>query len=35
MMDGIRHEFPDADADRVRQILAERLALSRRLEGAV
>ena len=32
MADGIRDEFPDADEDRVREILAERLALNRRLE---
>ena len=32
MADGIRDEFPDADEDRLREILAERLALSRRLE---
>jgi len=32
MADGIRHQFPEADEDRVRQILAERLALIRRLE---
>ncbi len=30
MADGIRHEYPKAD--RVREILAERLALARRLE---
>lgn len=32
MADGIRDEFPDADDRRVREILAERLALIRRLE---
>jgi hypothetical protein len=31
-MDGIRNQFPDADAQRVREILAQRLALLRRLE---
>ena len=33
-MDGIRHQFPDADENRVREILAERLALRERLERA-
>ena len=33
VMDGIRNEFPDADEDRVREILRERLALARRLES--
>ena len=32
MADGIRDECPDADEHRVRRILAERLALIRRLE---
>ena len=32
MADGIRDEFPDADEQRVQQILLERLALIRRLE---
>lgn len=32
MADGIREEFPDADEDRVQDILRERLALARRLE---
>jgi hypothetical protein len=32
MMDGIRGEHPQADDARVREILAERLALARRLE---
>lgn len=31
-MEGIRHQFPDADDRRVQEILAERLALRRRLE---
>jgi hypothetical protein len=31
-MDGIRNEFPDADERRVREILAQRIALQRRLE---
>ncbi len=34
MMDGIRHQFPDADPEQVRRILRERLDLLRRLEGA-
>jgi hypothetical protein len=34
MMDGIRHQYPDADSERVRQILRERLNLLRRLEEA-
>jgi hypothetical protein len=33
MRDGIRDEFPDADEQRVEEILAQRLALVRRLEG--
>ena len=33
MIDGIRHQFPDADENRVLEILRERLALSRRLES--
>jgi hypothetical protein len=32
MRDGIRHDFPDADDERVEQILRERLDLVRRLE---
>ncbi len=32
MADGIRDEFPDADEQRVQQILLERLAVIRRLE---
>ncbi len=32
MADGIRHEYPDADQRKVREILAERLAVIRRLE---
>ena len=32
MADGIRDEYPDADEQRVREILAQRLALLRRLE---
>lgn len=32
VMDGIRHQHPDADEARVRQILAQRLALRERLE---
>ena len=32
MTDGIRHEYPEADDRRVQEILAERLALARRLE---
>ena len=34
MMDGIRDEYPDASEARVREILRERIALLRRLEGA-
>jgi len=34
MMDGIRDEHPDASDERVREILKERIALLRRLEGA-
>jgi hypothetical protein len=33
-MDGIRQQFPEADENRVREILAERVALGRRLERA-
>jgi hypothetical protein len=33
MIDGIRHQFPDADENRVSEILRQRLALSRRLES--
>jgi hypothetical protein len=32
VMDGIRNQFPDADERRVQEILAERIALIRRLE---
>lgn len=32
MADGIRSQFPDADEQRVQEILRERLALARRLE---
>jgi hypothetical protein len=35
MADGIRDEFPDADEDRVQEILRERLAIARRLEDSV
>jgi hypothetical protein len=31
-MEGIRDQFPDADEVRVREVLAERLALRRKLE---
>ena len=31
-LEGIRHRFPDADERRVQEILAERLALRRRME---
>ena len=31
-MDGIRNQYPDADEQRVREILAQRIALQRRLE---
>jgi hypothetical protein len=30
--DGIRNQYPDADEQRVREILAQRIALQRRLE---
>jgi hypothetical protein len=30
--DGIRHQHPEADEQRVQEILAERIALQRRLE---
>ena len=33
MKDGIRHEFPDADENRVYEILVQRVKLARRLEG--
>ena len=33
-LDGIRNQFPDADEQRIRQILAERVELGRRLENA-
>jgi hypothetical protein len=32
MMDGIRHQYPNADEAEVRRLLAQRLALLRRLE---
>jgi hypothetical protein len=32
-MAGIRHQHPDANEDRLREILRERLALARRLEN--
>lgn len=32
MADGIRHQFPDANEERVQQILRQRLDLLRRLE---
>jgi len=32
MMDGIRNQYPDADEQRGREILAQRIALQRRLE---
>ncbi len=34
MADGIRHQFPEADAARVREILRQRLQIARKLEGA-
>ncbi len=34
MADGIRDEYPDADEQRVREILAQRVNLIRRLEKA-
>jgi len=33
VMDGIRHDFPDADESRVRQIFRRSLALLRRLRN--
>ena len=33
MLDGLRHENPGADEERLQQLLRERLALARRLEG--
>ncbi len=33
-LDGIRNQFPDVDEQRIRQILAERVELGRRLESA-
>lgn len=33
MADGIRHEYPGAEPETVRQILAQRLAVIRRLES--
>jgi hypothetical protein len=33
MADGIRNQFPDADEERVQQVVTERLALQDRLEG--
>ena len=35
MKDGIRHDFPDADEERVDLILGQRLDLVRRLEKAL
>lgn len=35
MEDGIRNEYPDADPQRVRELLVERLNLLQRLEEAV
>ncbi len=32
-LDGIRNQFPDVDDERVREILAERVELGRRLEN--
>ena len=32
-LDGIRNQFPDVDEQRIRQILAERVELGRRLEN--
>jgi len=32
-LDGIRNQFPDVDGQRIRQILAERVELGRRLEN--
>ena len=33
MMDGIRHQFPDADEQEVQRVLCERLSVLRRLEA--
>jgi len=33
MLDGLRHENPGVDEERLQQLLRERLALVRRLEG--
>jgi len=33
MVAGIRHQFPDADEQRVQDILRQRLAIARRLEN--
>ena len=33
-LDGIRNQFPDVDEQRIRQILAERVELGRRLENS-
>jgi hypothetical protein len=33
MLDGLRHENPDASEERLQQLLRERLAIIRRLEG--
>jgi hypothetical protein len=33
-LDGIRHQFPDFDEQRIREILAERVEVGRRLENA-
>jgi hypothetical protein len=32
MMDGIRHQYPDADEAKVKEILAQRIELLRKLE---
>jgi hypothetical protein len=34
MRDGIRMQFPDADEQRVEEILRQRLAITRRLENS-
>jgi hypothetical protein len=34
MLDGLRHENPHADESRLRELLRERLALLRRLQGS-
>ena len=33
MLDGLRHENPDADEDRLKELLSKRLALVRRVRG--